>query len=120
MVLNIRSALFGGLRSAAPIGKTCAVASCALLLMVQQVAAAVPAEEAAGKSFFEWLTTSVTGFIAAGATVAIIVVLAVGLYADLRKDVLVRIIAILIAIGVTPVAVEKATSGWSFSSSSGG
>lgn len=46
----------------------------------------------------------------------IIGVLAVGLWADLRKDILVRIIGILIAIGVVQVAVEKLTSGWEFGS----
>jgi type IV secretory pathway VirB2 component (pilin) len=89
-----------------------------LVMSGARVVAAIPSggDAEASKGFFDWLTTSVTGFIAAGATVAIIIVLAVGLVTELRKEILVRIIGILIAIGLTPVAVEKATSGWSFGS----
>lgn len=101
-----------------PMARGLAWAGYGLIMSAVRVQAALPTggDGDTAKGFFDWLTTSVTGFIAAGSTVAIIVVLAVGLWADLRKDILVRIIGILIAIGLVPIAVEKLTGGWSFGS----
>lgn len=95
------------------IGRVAGMANGLVLAGVVKAQAQVPSggdPVAAATGFFDWLTNTISGIVAGFATLAILIVLALALFTDnFRREYLVKVILILLAIGATPVMVEELT-----------